>query len=172
MCYRLLIDIADLDLSGVDVIRGRSLVGVAKHLCGAATDLALRCLLDTLPHQLGRSREQSLSHQHTSGCQALEAAATDGGTQLLGVAMAMCCHHRCTWSALVGQEFLEGCGFSPEEFPLLCQLTSWGVCGVRPPLESGKCCVLGALEAGQGGRCFICLTEVATTPIIGFFPVS
>lgn len=115
-----MIDIADLDLGGVDVIsRVCGLVGVAKHLCGAATDLALRCLLDTVP----KSSTSDTKTQTTS--------------KLLGVAMAMCCHHRCTWSALVGKGFLEECGFLPEEFPLLCQLTSWAVCGVRPPTDTG-----------------------------------
>lgn len=40
------IDIRDLDMAGLPSLRrgseGRAVVAVAKHLCGAATDLALR----------------------------------------------------------------------------------------------------------------------------------
>ena len=146
---RLLIDIADLDLSEVDVIqKGCGLVGVAKHLCGAATDLALRCLLNTLPQdchaQSCDSHSQSCDcHSHSQDGDLLkEKESGFGGTRLLGVAMALCCHHRCNWLALVGGEFLEECGFSAEEFHLLCQLTSWAVCGIRPPAELGKSAAL------------------------------
>ncbi len=127
-----MIDIADLDLSGVDVIRNSgNVVGVAKHLCGAATDLALRCLVDTLPDPSRQESNLSTTEPLT------EEPLPSTKPRLLGVAMALCCHHRCTWSALVGRDFLEhGCGFLPEEFSLLCKLTSWAVCGIRP--EPGK----------------------------------
>jgi hypothetical protein len=38
-------DIADLRLDKVPAVRGRSVIAVSKHLCGAATDFAIRCLL-------------------------------------------------------------------------------------------------------------------------------
>ncbi|CAK6981282.1 tRNA:m(4)X modification enzyme TRM13 homolog [Scomber scombrus] len=46
---RLQVDIQHLDLSKVPQFQQKKLplVGVGKHLCGAATDLALRCLLET-----------------------------------------------------------------------------------------------------------------------------
>ncbi|KAK1896862.1 tRNA:m(4)X modification enzyme TRM13 like [Dissostichus eleginoides] len=46
---RMQVDIQHLDLSKVAPLTDRKLplVAVGKHLCGAATDLALRCLLDT-----------------------------------------------------------------------------------------------------------------------------
>lgn len=43
---RIRADIADLHLKGLDMIEDcESLVGVSKHLCGGATDLALRCMV-------------------------------------------------------------------------------------------------------------------------------
>lgn len=110
-------DIVDLDLSRVEAVRGRGIVGVAKHLCGAATDLALRCLIRT--HQLG---------SEVSGCGSL-------GTKVHGLAFALCCHHRCSWPELAGQEFLGQLGFTPEEFHIISHMTSWAVCGQRPPEE-------------------------------------
>ena len=43
---RIRADIADVVLEKMDVCK-EEIVGVSKHLCGAATDLALRCLLNT-----------------------------------------------------------------------------------------------------------------------------
>ena len=42
---RLRVDIKDLCFSNVAAAENRDVVFVAKHLCGAATDLALRCAL-------------------------------------------------------------------------------------------------------------------------------
>lgn len=42
---RIRIDIEDLDLAGVESLRGREFVGAGKHLCGPATDATLRCCL-------------------------------------------------------------------------------------------------------------------------------
>ena len=105
-------DIVDLDLLGVEAIRGCGLVGVGKHLCGAATDLSLRCLM-----------------------KALEGGVKDGcgqGVKVRGVAMAMCCHHRCVWEELVGQDLLTQQGFTREDFDLITHMSSWATCGRRP----------------------------------------
>ena len=42
---RLRVDIKDLRLAGAAEAAGRRVVATGKHLCGAAADLALRCLL-------------------------------------------------------------------------------------------------------------------------------
>ena len=119
---RLLMDIGDLDLSRVDAVRGRGIVGVAKHLCGAATDLALRCLVHT--HHRGAK---------VSGCGSHEGSEVSDVARVHGMAIALCCHHRCSWAELAGQEFLEQLGFTAEEFHLISHMTSWAVCGQRPP---------------------------------------
>ncbi len=100
--HRLLMDIQDFDLGALEVLNSvQSVVGVSKHLCGVATDLALRCLVQ------GRTAKFS------------------------GALIALCCHHRATWSQLAGREYLIQLGFSPEDFVLLSHMTSWAVCGVR-----------------------------------------
>ena len=77
------------------------MVGVSKHLCGAATDLSLRCL-STLP---------------------------SGSDRLRGLMIALCCHHRCDWSSFVGKQFLKDQGFTRDDFDILVSMTSWATCG-------------------------------------------
>lgn len=42
---------------------------------------------------------------------------------LRGLAIATCCHHRCTWQHYVNQPLFERLGFSPEEFELISWMT-------------------------------------------------
>ncbi|XP_042881636.1 tRNA:m(4)X modification enzyme TRM13 homolog isoform X2 [Penaeus japonicus] len=99
---RIRVDIQHLDLNSIEGIESyNSIVGVGKHLCGGATDLTLYCL--------SKLRDPSVS----------------------GLALALCCHHRCTWSSYVGVVFLQECGFSPEEFYTLTSFTSWATCNSR-----------------------------------------
>lgn len=106
---RLRADIADLSLSGLSpflTVQRESVVGISKHLCGAATDLTIRCLTQTL--------------ENTS-------------SELVGMLIALCCHHRCEWSPYVGKEFLTEQGFTEEDFSLLTSITSWCTCGSGKP---------------------------------------
>lgn len=106
---RLKVDIGDLVLGRVRPYvteQKEGVVGVSKHLCGAATDLALRCLTNTLQ---------------------------EARNPLKGLVIALCCHHRCTWNSYVGKEFLKSEGFTPEDFPLLSSITSWCTCGSGRP---------------------------------------
>lgn len=99
---RLRVDIGDLDLGRALVTSDngpRGVVGVSKHLCGAATDLSLRCL-STLPSD-----------------------------RLRGLMIALCCHHRCDWSSFVGKQFLKDQGFTRDDFEILVSMTSWATCG-------------------------------------------
>ena len=102
---RIRVDIGDLHLGrALDTLdtRGdtRGVVGVSKHLCGAATDLTLRCLAGTLPESNFR-----------------------------GLMIALCCHHRCDWNSYVGKQFLIDQGFSRSSFHLLVSMSSWATCG-------------------------------------------
>ena len=72
-------------------------VGVAKHLCGLATDLTLRSFL-------------------TTGA---------GAPGVHGAAIATCCHHRCSWDDYVARNFFEARGFDRHEFELLMHWTGW-----------------------------------------------
>ncbi|EEC07148.1 tRNA guanosine-2'-O-methyltransferase trm13, putative, partial [Ixodes scapularis] len=109
---RLQIDIEHLCLGNVDLVKvheGR-LVGLCKHLCGEATDFAIRCLVETT----GKTSDSG--------------AATSA---LQGLLMAVCCHHRCRWASFVGRPFLEQVGVSERDFELLTCLAGWATCAAR-----------------------------------------
>lgn len=48
-----------------------------------------------------------------------------------GLVVAFCCHHKCEYSSYVGREYLQQCGFTADEFPILCSIVSWATCGSR-----------------------------------------
>ncbi|XP_078042848.1 tRNA:m(4)X modification enzyme TRM13 homolog isoform X2 [Augochlora pura] len=101
---RIRADIADLKLNNiVEIETFNYKVGIAKHLCGAATDLTINCL-----HQ---------AMQDKPIC------------NVNGVVIAFCCHHRCEFASYVGKQYLEQCGFISSEFPILCSIASWATCG-------------------------------------------
>ncbi|XP_046329279.1 tRNA:m(4)X modification enzyme TRM13 homolog isoform X2 [Haliotis rufescens] len=120
---RLRIDIEHLNLGKYNTISAddhRPVVAMGKHLCGAATDLALRCLLETLPKsddnqtcEQSPSKKPRTEHKHRLPS---------------GVVIALCCHHRCTWKAYVGKEFMKHCGISARDFQLLSSMSSWATC--------------------------------------------
>jgi tRNA:m4X modification enzyme len=62
--------------------QGGDIVAFSKHLCGAATDLTLRCLL----------RENYNSKQNVESKVQHKVAA---------ILIALCCHHRCKWRSYV-----------------------------------------------------------------------
>lgn len=77
--------------------RPRSVYSFSKHLCGAATDLTIRCL------------EQ---HKSAAGDDALM--------------VALCCHHQCTWRSYVGRTFFEDVlGLDREDFDIITRMSSW-----------------------------------------------
>lgn len=47
-----------------------------------------------------------------------------------GLAVATCCHHRCSWRQYVDKAFFSRRGFSREEFELVCWMT--GICLTKP----------------------------------------
>ena len=111
-------------------------------------DLTLRCLLETLPQSHDHHRpiasknsdDVILHHQDCSSTEPPEAkrARTDPilqslSSKLRGLVIALCCHHRCSWSQLAGTAWLRGRGFSPIDAHLVSKMTSWAVCGVRSP---------------------------------------
>ncbi|XP_022919818.2 tRNA:m(4)X modification enzyme TRM13 homolog [Onthophagus taurus] len=100
--YRIRADIADLVLSKVDALNNsKQVVGITKHLCGDATDLALRCLK---------------KYQ-------------DDGKITLGLCMAFCCHHRCSWTPYTGKEFFKEHDLNETDFDIMRGMVSWSTCG-------------------------------------------
>lgn len=54
---------------------------------------------------------------------------TESSSRCRGLAMAPCCHHRCSWEHYVNQQWMEQLGIGPPEFALLTWMTGWAVCG-------------------------------------------
>ena len=107
---RLRIDIRHLYLPGLDELRGASVVAVGKHVCGVATDLMLRSLME--PFGRGAAPHRADSHGQT-------------GFSCETIAVALCCHHLCTYDDYVDPSFVERAGISAAEFALVCRLSSW-----------------------------------------------
>lgn len=99
--HRYRLDIRDLYLSHLpsidDTQRSMQVVIISKHLCGGATDLALRCAVDG---------------QRNTG-------------KVRAIVIALCCHHRLMWNEYVGKEFFHRNHFTPRDFSLIRSLASW-----------------------------------------------
>ena len=92
------------------------IVGIGKHLCGSATDLALNAMRllhnsnchvvrDAIPDESTSASVQSLGSRH-----------------IVGICIATCCHSNCSWELLAAREWLESVGITTvEEFKLLCK---------------------------------------------------
>ncbi|XP_076248541.1 tRNA:m(4)X modification enzyme TRM13 homolog isoform X2 [Calliopsis andreniformis] len=101
---RIRADIADLKLNDItEIQKFNHKVGIAKHLCGSATDLTVSCLVRAM--------------QDEPKC------------NVTGLVIAFCCHHRCEYAKYVGKQYLEQSGFTPNEFTILCSIASWATCG-------------------------------------------
>jgi tRNA:m4X modification enzyme len=74
---------------------GKNVVIIAKHLCGLASDLAIRSL-----H----------AYKHTNLDSQERFQAIDRNTRANGVTIATCCHHACSWSDYTGKEWLLSLG--------------------------------------------------------------
>ncbi|EMG48942.1 hypothetical protein G210_0398 [Candida maltosa Xu316] len=98
------IDIKDLNLSEfISDLQVNKVVGISKHLCGAATDLTLKSILNS-----------TILEQDQFG----------------GVLIAMCCRHACSLEQLLPQskKYLYDKGFKTvKSFKILKKLVSWAV---------------------------------------------
>ncbi|XP_041134262.1 tRNA:m(4)X modification enzyme TRM13 homolog [Polyodon spathula] len=140
---RLHVDIQHLCLSKVPLLIKEKMpvVGIGKHLCGAATDLALRCLLDRSSEEVTdreppRKRLKSdPAHTETGVDEGQPASETVAEKRLkvAGISIALCCHHRCDWKHYVGREFFRSLGLGPQEFGVFQRMSSWATCGMRKP---------------------------------------
>lgn len=97
---RIRADIADLNLQGLET-KCKSFVGLSKHLCGAATDLTLRCIVQGNQHEL----------------------------KTRSFIICLCCHHRCSWSTFVGKDWLLSNGIDKKTFEVMIKIVSWFTCG-------------------------------------------
>ncbi|KJE88349.1 hypothetical protein CAOG_00012 [Capsaspora owczarzaki ATCC 30864] len=196
-CYweRLTIDIADLDLKAVPAVRGEravaipvhpgssqasvvatagqtqflpaGIVAIGKHVCGAGTDLTLRCLENYQRH-LDTSERQT-SDDAIRDSDTLEAADGEEGPRkrvrmqpvslppVAGLVIALCCHHVCNPVDYVNRPFLQSVNITTdEEFNILRRLASWATCGYRPrrpkkrQAQQGSSAAAGPEETGAG----------------------
>ncbi|XP_067846693.1 tRNA:m(4)X modification enzyme TRM13 homolog isoform X2 [Heptranchias perlo] len=141
---RLQIDIVDLSLGKVPLLVRERLpvVGIGKHLCGAATDLALKCLIESYKTKQEDSGKEPLAKRlksdemetiaerpmSVSNCTVQSAA---NRQSVLGIAVALCCHHRCEWKHYVGKEFFSSRGLGAEDFKIFQRMSSWATCGMK-----------------------------------------
>ncbi|XP_023601948.1 tRNA:m(4)X modification enzyme TRM13 homolog isoform X8 [Myotis lucifugus] len=116
-------------------------VGIGKHLCGAATDLALRCLVETYGARREEGNEEPSAKRikNNKADKDLGAAAEVGGeghvaeewSPVAGIVVALCCHHRCDWRHYVGKDYFRARGLGALEFHYFQRMSSWATCGRR-----------------------------------------
>ena len=108
------------------------LCALGKHLCGGATDLALRCLARAVYGDA--AVRWAAGDAPDTGEAAADASPPPPPPGLSGpppsahgIAIATCCHHLCTWDAFVGKRFFrDALGTGAAEFEALRMLSSWG----------------------------------------------
>ncbi|ABN67518.2 predicted protein [Scheffersomyces stipitis CBS 6054] len=104
------IDIKDLDLDKfINKLQPSKIVAISKHLCGAATDLTLKSLLNS-------------------------SLLSDNRDKFGGLLIAMCCRHVCSYDQLLpkSREYLAEKGFkTPDSFRILKKMVSWAVCSKK-----------------------------------------
>ncbi|XP_075616141.1 tRNA:m(4)X modification enzyme TRM13 homolog isoform X2 [Balearica regulorum gibbericeps] len=137
---RLQVDIQHLCLKKVPILEKKKLpvVGIGKHLCGAATDLALRCLVESYTTCCdGEHEEPALKRSRTDKTEVASINAADNeGTKedckpVAGIVIALCCHHKCDWTHYVGKDFFKSVGLGPVEFNYFQRMSSWATCGMQ-----------------------------------------
>uniref|UniRef100_A0A8V5G8M2 tRNA:m(4)X modification enzyme TRM13 n=1 Tax=Melopsittacus undulatus TaxID=13146 RepID=A0A8V5G8M2_MELUD len=137
---RLQVDIQHLCLNKVPVLEKKKLpvVGIGKHLCGAATDLALRCLVESYTTCCDAENEEPApKHSRTDQTEVMSNNSSDHESSkadckpVAGIVIALCCHHKCDWTYYVGREFFKSVGLGPVEFHYFQRMSSWATCGMR-----------------------------------------
>lgn len=78
-----------------------STVVIAKHLCGLATDLGIRSFV-------GLARDHRVERQQT-----------------LGLCIATCCHHACSWADYTGRRWWESVGLTAADFDMVRVWSGW-----------------------------------------------
>ncbi|XP_038269270.1 tRNA:m(4)X modification enzyme TRM13 homolog isoform X4 [Dermochelys coriacea] len=140
---RLQVDIQHLCLNKVPILEKEKLpvVGIGKHLCGAATDLALRCLVESYATQYDERNEEPSPKRfksdktdiafNNSADERSGKNVSENWKPVAGIVIALCCHHRCQWKHYVGREFFRTVGLGPVEFNYFQRMTSWATCGMQ-----------------------------------------
>ncbi|XP_066932241.1 tRNA:m(4)X modification enzyme TRM13 homolog [Clytia hemisphaerica] len=123
---RLNIDIINLNLNKVDALvkdngEVSNILAIGKHLCGGATDLSLRCLLNDQNNKSNSSGEEPSEKRSKTTNKFRE--------NLHGILFALCCYHRCTWDTYVGLDFMQKHDVTPTQFHFMTKMATWSTCG-------------------------------------------
>eukprot|EP00435_Cladocopium_sp_Y103_P043439 s293_g12.t1 len=107
-----------------------SLVACAKHLCGGATDIALRSLKAASKNNVEGLPVRRWVAKHPDGC------CSNGHM----VCVATCCHHRCDIHSYVNRPFLERLGLchSAEDFAQFVSTAGWAVGGLNRSTDRAR----------------------------------
>ncbi|KAM9461264.1 tRNA:m(4)X modification enzyme TRM13 homolog [Clarias gariepinus] len=131
---RLQVDIQHLDLNRVPFLQENQLpvTAVGKHLCGAATDLALRCLFGhSAPNKDSEPPAKRVKLQEEVGAEEVMLGSDSRKKVVVsGLAVALCCHHRCDWKHYVGKDFFQERGLGAADFSAFQRMSSWATCGM------------------------------------------
>ncbi|KAI5609845.1 tRNA:m(4)X modification enzyme TRM13-like [Silurus asotus] len=132
---RLQVDIQHLDLSRVPFLQEKQLpvIAVGKHLCGAATDLALRCLFECSAKDKDSeppNKRIKLQDDVERAAEVMRSSESSEEVAVSGLAIALCCHHRCEWRHYVGKDFFRERGLGATEFSTFQRMSSWATCGM------------------------------------------
>lgn len=85
-----------------------SVVGISKHMCGYATDISVKALLNC--------EDKASCHFH-------------------GMMIATCCHHKCNAENYLNTQFLLDLGFKQDEVQYLFNFSSWAICNFGKILD-------------------------------------
>ncbi|KAI8060106.1 methyltransferase TRM13-domain-containing protein [Gongronella butleri] len=112
--HRILMDIKDLTLANVPALvdshgNAKKMVCISKHLCGSATDITLKCLVNYVKHEMAAGNENPVA----------------------GIVIALCCHQQCRYEMYPNTAFLDRIGLAKPDFDRLCKISSWACCGRR-----------------------------------------
>ncbi|NXJ07506.1 TRM13 enzyme, partial [Odontophorus gujanensis] len=146
---RLQVDIQHLCLNKVPILEKKKLpvVGIGKHLCGAATDLALRCLVESYATCCNEESEEPAPKRPKNKAQGASNSSNDDNDNernkedfkpVAGIVIALCCHHKCDWTHYVGREFFRSVGLGPVEFHYFQRMSSWATCGMRETITKAS----------------------------------
>ncbi|GAB5575294.1 tRNA:m(4)X modification enzyme TRM13 homolog isoform X1 [Prionailurus iriomotensis] len=123
---RLQIDIQHLCLNKIPLLSKEKLpvVGIGKHLCGVATDLALRCLVETYAASCEERNEEPLAKRRKNDKtdKEINPLAKEGNEKNVP---------ECDWRHYVGKEYFRALGLGAVDFHYFQRMSSWATCGMR-----------------------------------------
>ncbi|KAG0174001.1 tRNA:m(4)X modification enzyme TRM13 [Apophysomyces sp. BC1034] len=131
---RILGDIKDLDLAKVEALldenkNKKKVIALSKHLCGSATDITLKCLMNYVEKEKKAGNSSPIS----------------------GIIIALCCHQLCRYEMYPNTKYLNDIGLTKTDFDRLCKMSSWAICSRRQPETEATETIRGGASTNQLG---------------------